>query len=77
MEPAAFTGSSLVDGATLSLVTSAVRVWPAESGRRPEQLGWPRARATLGDREGWGLFELGTFGRHDPSGFVDYASVAP
>jgi hypothetical protein len=27
--------------------------------------------------EGWGLFELGTFGRHDPSGFADYGSVAP
>jgi hypothetical protein len=27
--------------------------------------------------EGWGLFEHGTFGRHDPSGFVDFGSVAP
>ena len=142
-------------------LNAAVRVWPAASGRRPEQLGWPRidvhyrsgtrfpegatihltepdgtpltievdtrgfvalnagtgyggtwthgqwkgrdwvegvdidltepdvaamipfglldhvAHATLGDQEGWGLFELGTFGRHDPSGFADYGSVAP
>ena len=142
-------------------LNDAVRVWPAASGRRPEQLGWPRidvhyrsgtrfpegatihltepdgtpltievdtrgfvalnagtgyggtwthgqwkgrdwvegvdidltepdvaamipfglldhvAHATLGDQEGWGLFELGTFGRHDPSGFADYGSVAP
>jgi hypothetical protein len=39
------------------------------------------ARAVLrhpdGEREGWGLFEHGTFGRHDPSGFVDFGSVAP
>lgn len=35
------------------------------------------AYARIGDQEGWGLFELGTFGRHDPSGFADYGSVAP
>lgn len=28
-------------------------------------------------REGWGLFEHGTFGRHDPSGFDDWEAVAP
>ncbi|MCC6224868.1 MAG: hypothetical protein IT195_00500 [Microthrixaceae bacterium] len=28
-------------------------------------------------REGWGLFEHGTFGRHDPSGFADWGSVSP
>lgn len=27
--------------------------------------------------EGWGLFEHGIFGRHDPSGFTDWSSVAP
>lgn len=145
------------------VLNDAVRVWPAASGRRPEQLGWPRidvhyrpgtrhpegatihltepdgtpltleieclgyvalnagtgyggdpgwshgmwkgpgwvegvdldlndpavagmipfglldhvARATIDGQEGWGLFELGTFGRHDPSGFADYGSVAP
>jgi hypothetical protein len=35
------------------------------------------ARARIGDHEGWGLFEHGTFGRHDPSGFADFGSVAP
>ena len=35
------------------------------------------ARATCNGSEGWGLFEHGTFGRHDPSGFVDWGSVAP
>jgi hypothetical protein len=143
------------------VLNDATRVWPAATGRRPEQLGWPRidvhyrsgtrfpegatihltepdgtpltleietrgfvalnagtgyggtwvhgqwkgrhwvegvdidltepevaamipfglidhiGHATLGDQEGWGLFELGTFGRHDPSGFADYSSVAP
>jgi hypothetical protein len=27
--------------------------------------------------EGWGLFEHGALGRHDPSGFSDWVSVAP
>lgn len=35
------------------------------------------ARATIDGHEGWGLFEHGTFGRHDPSGFTDFGSVAP
>ena len=38
------------------------------------------ARATCEDpngiSEGWGMFEHGTFGRHDPSGFADWGSVA-
>jgi hypothetical protein len=34
-------------------------------------------RATCGGAEGWGLFEHGTMGRHDPSGFADWAAVAP
>jgi hypothetical protein len=33
-------------------------------------------RATCDGAEGWGLFEHGTFGRHDPSGFADWGSVA-
>jgi hypothetical protein len=35
------------------------------------------ARATCNGAEGWGMFEHGTFGRHDPSGFADWGSVAP
>jgi len=34
-------------------------------------------RATLDGQEGWGLFEHGCYGRHDPSGFTDFSSVAP
>lgn len=35
------------------------------------------ARFTLEGRTGYGIFEHGSFGRHDPSGFADYSSVAP
>jgi hypothetical protein len=35
------------------------------------------ARASLDGQVGWGLFEHGTIGRHDPSGFADLAAVAP
>ncbi|WP_327412799.1 hypothetical protein [Streptomyces sp. NBC_01233] len=34
------------------------------------------ARFTLDGRTGHGIFEHGSFGRHDPSGFADYSSVA-
>ena len=27
--------------------------------------------------EGWGLFEHGALGRHDPSGFTDWFILAP
>jgi hypothetical protein len=29
------------------------------------------------DAEGWGLFEHGALGRHDPSGFTDWFTLAP
>jgi hypothetical protein len=35
------------------------------------------ARATCDGEEGWGLFEHMLIGRHDPSGFADFTSVAP
>src|SRR5690606_29403736 len=35
------------------------------------------ARATLDGAEGWGLFEHASMGRHDPSGFADWGSLAP
>jgi hypothetical protein len=34
------------------------------------------ARARVGGRTGWGLFEHGSIGRHDPSGFNDFGAVA-
>nr|WP_037606149.1 hypothetical protein [Streptacidiphilus rugosus] len=35
------------------------------------------ARFTLDGEVGHGVFEHGSFGRHDPSGFADFSSVAP
>ncbi|HEV3227285.1 MAG TPA: hypothetical protein VGZ52_10635 [Acidimicrobiales bacterium] len=35
------------------------------------------ARADCDGQEGWGLFEHGSIGRHAPSGFDDFGSVAP
>ncbi|MFG2336567.1 hypothetical protein [Streptomyces yangpuensis] len=35
------------------------------------------ARFTLDGQTGHGIFEHGSFGRHDPSGFADHSSVAP
>jgi hypothetical protein len=34
------------------------------------------ARATCDGQVGWGLFEHASMGRHDPSGFADWSSVA-
>ena len=34
------------------------------------------ARARLGGEEGWGMFEHASLGRHDPTGFADWSSVA-
>jgi hypothetical protein len=34
-------------------------------------------RAVCDGAEGWGLFEHASIGRHDPSGFADFAAVAP
>jgi hypothetical protein len=151
------------DGDGTRSLNEAVRVWPAESGRPPEQLGWPEldiryrkgtrmpesailhmtdrkrrpvtveveslgfvalnsgpgysgdsqwghghwrgrewiervthdisdpavlaaatfgvvdhvAHATCEGAEGWGLFEHGVLGRHAPTGFDDWSSVAP
>jgi len=151
------------DGDGTRSMNEAVRVWPAESGRPPEQLGWPEldiryrkgtrmpegavlhmtdrqrrpvtveveslgfvalnsgpgysgdsqwghgqwrgrnwtervthdisdpavlaaatfgvvdhvARAECDGAEGWGLFEHGVLGRHAPTNFEDWSSVAP
>jgi hypothetical protein len=50
---------------------------PAVAGRAGFSVTDHVAQARLGDREGRGIFEHGTFGRHDPSGFTDFFSVAP
>ena len=50
---------------------------PMIAGRIPFSVVEHVGHARIGDAEGWGLFEHGTFGRHDPSGFADWDSVAP
>lgn len=50
---------------------------PAVARRVPFGVIDHTARARIGDRVGYGIFEHGTIGRHDPSGFVDITSVAP
>jgi hypothetical protein len=34
-------------------------------------------RAVCDGVEGWGLFEHASVGRHEPTGFADFAAVAP
>lgn len=50
---------------------------PAVAGRIPFTPVDHVARATFDGQEGWGIFEHGSFGRHDPSGFAGWDSVAP
>jgi hypothetical protein len=64
-------GESWVEGAVYSYDD------PAVQGRIPYTLIDHLARATFDGREGWGIFEHGVLGGHAPSGFADFASVAP
>jgi hypothetical protein len=50
---------------------------PAVTGRLALGIVDHVARARCEGAEGWGMFEHGTFGRHLPSGFTDWSSVAP
>jgi hypothetical protein len=50
---------------------------PAVSGRAAFSITDYVARATFDGQTGWGIFEHGALGRHDPSGFADFMSVAP
>ena len=49
---------------------------PAVVGRVPFGVVDHVARARIDGDEGWGMFEHGTFGRHQPSGFTGWESVA-
>jgi len=65
-------GRGWVEGATYDLTDPAIVA--RESFGVVDHVG----HATYDDgREGWGLFEHGTFGRHDPSGFTGWDSLAP
>jgi len=50
---------------------------PAVAGRIPFGVIDHLARARFAGEEGWGLFEHASMGRHDPTGFADWSSVAP
>jgi hypothetical protein len=50
---------------------------PAVAGRVPFSVIDHLARARCGDEVGYGIFEHGTIGRHDPSGFTGLFDVAP
>jgi hypothetical protein len=50
---------------------------PAVAARLPWGVTDHLARATMDGEEGWGLFEHASIGRHDPTGFADWSSVAP
>ena len=49
---------------------------PAVSGRGAFSIVDHIARATFDGQVGWGIFEHGNIGRHDPSGFTDMMQVA-
>ena len=42
-----------------------------------DHVGYAVCHDNSGSAEGWGLFEHGALGRHDPSGFADWLTVAP
>ncbi len=63
-------GPKWVEGAVYDLDDPAVR------GRTPFTVIDHVARATCDGDTGTGIFEHGTFGRHDPSGFTGWDSVA-
>ncbi|NXY98983.1 hypothetical protein HYE82_32305 [Streptomyces sp. BR123] len=50
---------------------------PAAHPMAPHGVTDHSARFTLDGQTGHGIFEHGSSGRHDPSGFTDHASVAP
>jgi hypothetical protein len=49
---------------------------PAVVARAPFGVTDHLARARLDGEAGWGLFEHASIGRHDPTGFADWSSVA-
>jgi hypothetical protein len=50
---------------------------PAVAARIPWGVTDHLARAIMDGEEGWGMFEHASMGRHDPTGFADWSSVAP
>jgi hypothetical protein len=72
----AWKGRDWIEGAAYDMTD------PAIQARTPygviDHVGRATLRGGLADGAvGWGLFEHGTFGKHAPSGFADFAAVAP
>jgi hypothetical protein len=64
-------GRGWVEGVVHDLTDEAVRA------RLPYGVIDHVARAECDGAQGWGMFEHASMGRHDPSGFADWTSVAP
>ena len=64
-------GEKFAEGAVYDLTV------PAVAGRMAFSAVDHVARAICDGAVGWGLFEHASFGRHDPSGFAAWDSVAP
>ena len=60
-----------MEGATLDIND------PKVAARVPITIVDHAARFEMDGQTGYGLFEHGTIGRHDPSGFANFASTAP
>ena len=57
-----------------------IGVRPQRSARSPagaRSRSSTTSRATFDGQVGWGIFEHGNIGRHEPSGFTDLGAVAP
>ncbi|HVA74401.1 MAG TPA: hypothetical protein VNF71_07525 [Acidimicrobiales bacterium] len=63
-------GRNWIDSAVYDLAD------PTVAARVPFGVVDHAARAMCEGQEGWGLFEHASIGRHDPTGFKDWASVA-
>jgi len=64
-------GRNWIDNAVYDLAD------PEVAGRIPFGVIDHVARATCDSQTGWGMFEHASIGRHDPTGFKDWLSVAP
>jgi hypothetical protein len=64
-------GDNFVEGSVYDYNDDAV------TGRAAFSLADHIARVTFDGDEGWGIFEHGCIGRHEPSGFADLGAVAP
>ena len=70
----AWKGDGFTERVTYDMDDQAVQGRFMFGAHRPRR---PRDLAEAAPQEGWGLFEHGVIGRHDPSGFTDFFTLAP